>query len=123
LLGDTASFLALLESEGLFCDLAALAHFSHWQTPAQASLRFDTHFFLASVPADSPPLPPSSEVAHSLWLTPDEALRMFSRNELPMILPTFASLRTLADYDSLASVLKEYRVSESWRSVRRSAKN
>jgi len=123
LLGNTVNFRALLESEGLFCDLAALAHFSHWQTPAQASLRFDTHFFLACVPADSPVLPPSSEVAHSIWLTPDEALRRFSKNELPMILPTFASLRTLADYDSLASVLKEYRVSKSWRSVRGPVKN
>jgi 8-oxo-dGTP pyrophosphatase MutT (NUDIX family) len=113
LLGNTVNFLTLLESEGLFCDLAALAHFSRWQTPAQAALRFDTHFFLASVPRDHPPVLPSSEVAHSMWITPDEALRMFNKDELPMILPTFASLRTLADYDSLASVLKEYRVSKS----------
>jgi len=109
LLGKTVDFLALLESEGLFCDLAALAHFSHWQAPAHASMRFDTYFFLASLPGGHPPLPPSSEVAHSVWLTPDTALRMFGKNELPMIFPTFASLRTLADYDSLESALKEYR--------------
>jgi hypothetical protein len=43
-----------------------------------------------------------------VWLTPDAALRLFGKNELPMIFPTFASLRTLADFDSLARVFKEY---------------
>ena len=109
LLGETLSFYSVLESEGLFCDLAALAHFSHWQTPAHVSMRFDTHFFLAALPANLTPLAASPEVAHSVWLTADAALRLFSRNELPMIFPTFASLRTLADFDSLASLLKEYR--------------
>ena len=108
LLGKNLSFYSVLESEGLFCDLAALAHFSHWQTPAQVSMRFDTHFFLASLPADQSPLPTSSEVTQSVWLTPDAALRLFGQNELPMIFPTFASLRTLADFDSLDRVFQEY---------------
>jgi 8-oxo-dGTP pyrophosphatase MutT (NUDIX family) len=109
LLDKTLSFYSVLESEGLFCDLAALAHFSHWQTPAQVSMRFDTHFFLASLPVDQSPLPTSTEVAQSVWLTPDGALRLFGKNELPMIFPTFASLRTLADFDSLKRLFKEYR--------------
>jgi 8-oxo-dGTP pyrophosphatase MutT (NUDIX family) len=113
LAGRKVNFLAFLESEGLFCDIAALAHFSHWQTPAQVSVRFDTHFFLASAPADLRPLKTSSEVTQSVWLTPDAALGLFNKNELPMIFSTFASLRTLADYDSLDSVLKQYRAGNS----------
>ena len=109
LLGKTLNFHSVLESEGLFCDLAALAHFSHWQTPAHVFTRFDTHFFLAPLPADQSPLPTSTEVSQSVWLTPDEALRLFTKNELPMIFPTFASLRTLADFESLERVFKEYR--------------
>jgi 8-oxo-dGTP pyrophosphatase MutT (NUDIX family) len=109
LLGSTLSFQSILESEGLFCDLAALAHFSHWQTPEQVAIRFDTHFFLAALPEDQSPLPATSEVTHSLWVTPDRALQMAERNELPIIFPTFASLRTLADFDSLESLWKEYR--------------
>jgi 8-oxo-dGTP pyrophosphatase MutT (NUDIX family) len=109
LLGSTLSFQSVLESEGLFCDLAALAHFSHWQTPEQVAIRFDTHFFLAALPADQSPLPATSEVTHSLWVTPDRALQMAERNELPIIFPTFASLRTLADFESLESLWKEYR--------------
>jgi 8-oxo-dGTP pyrophosphatase MutT (NUDIX family) len=105
-------FLALLEAEGLFCDLSALTYFSHWQTPASEPVRFDTHFFLACAPAGQAAVPASSEVTQIVWLSPDAALRSFGNTELPMIFPTFASLRTLADFDSLESLLKEYRPSD-----------
>lgn len=108
MMSKALDFLSLIEGENLRCDLSRLAYFSHWQTPAQVSTRFDTYFFLAVMPDDQTPLPSSSEVAHSLWLTPDRALQLFSRGELPMIFPTFSSLRTLADFDSLESVLNEY---------------
>jgi len=108
MMSKALDFLPLIEGENLRCDLSRLAYFSHWQTPAQVSTRFDTYFFLTIMPDDQTPLPTSSEVAHSLWLTSDRALQLFSRGELPMIFPTFSSLRTLADFDSLESVLKEY---------------
>jgi 8-oxo-dGTP pyrophosphatase MutT (NUDIX family) len=121
LLSGALTFPSLLESEGLFCDSGALARFSHWQTPEQIALRFDTHFFLAELPAGQTPLPITPEVAASLWLSPDAALDLIGRNELPVIFPTFASLRTLADFDSLESVWREYR-EQGWaraRTVRR----
>ena len=71
-------------------------------------MRFDTRFFIAVLPEGHTPLPTSYEVAHSVWLTPDRAMQLFNRNELPMIFPTFASLRTLADFDTLASLLREF---------------
>jgi 8-oxo-dGTP pyrophosphatase MutT (NUDIX family) len=108
-LASALSFATLLKSEDLFCDLSVLAHFSHWQTPEQVSMRFDTHFFLAPLPEGQTPLPASPEVVHSVWVTPDRALEMIGKNALPMIFPTFASLRTLADFDSLESLFKEYR--------------
>lgn len=110
LLAKSLSFQSLLANEELFCDLASLAYFSQWQTPSHVSLRFDTRFFLAALPDDQSPLPTSPEVAHSLWLTPDRALNLFAKNELPMIFPTFAALRTLADFDSLERVRKEFQV-------------
>jgi 8-oxo-dGTP pyrophosphatase MutT (NUDIX family) len=108
LLKETLSFRTLLESEELLCDASRLAYFSHWQTPGQIEIRFDTRFFLAALPSDQTPLPTSPEVAHSLWLTPDRALELFAKGKLPMIFPTFASIRTLADFQSLESVWKEY---------------
>ncbi len=108
LLAKTVSFQAVLEKDNLLCDTTRLAYFSHWQTPADVATRFDTHFFVAALPEDQIPLATSHEVAHSLWLTPDRALQLFGQTELPMIFPTFASLRTLADFDSLDRVLGEF---------------
>ncbi len=102
------SFSEILEQEKLYCDLASVCHFSAWRTPAQFTLRFDTRFFLAALPEGQTPLANSYEVAHSVWLTPDRAMQMFNRGELPMIFPTFASLRTLADFDTLESVIREF---------------
>ncbi len=108
LIARRLSFSALLEAEKLYCDTTQLAYFSHWRTPSQFKVRFDTRFFLASVPAEHSPLAASPEVADSLWLTPDHALQRFAQGTLPMIFPTFASLRTLADFDSLESLFAEF---------------
>jgi len=102
------SFQSLLESEQLYCDLSRLTYLSHWQTPSRQPIRFDTRFFLATLPEGQSALSSSDEVVHSLWLTPDRALSLCEKKELPMIFPTFASLRTLADFDSLESLLREY---------------
>jgi len=104
------SFCGLLEREKLVCDLARLAHLSYWQTPSQVPMRFATRFFLALMPQGQTALAKSYEVAHSLWLTPDRAMQLFNRGQLPMIFPTFAGLRTLADFSTLESVLREYGV-------------
>jgi 8-oxo-dGTP pyrophosphatase MutT (NUDIX family) len=108
LIAKSLTFCELLESENLYCNASALAYFSHWQTPAQNSLRFDTRFFLAVLPPTQTALPSSYEVIHSLWLTPDRAIQLFERGELPLIFPTFASLRTLADFETLESLFEEF---------------
>ncbi|HEX7230177.1 MAG TPA: hypothetical protein VF452_07275 [Candidatus Binatia bacterium] len=108
LISKSFTFAELLERENLYCDASALAHFSHWQTPTQNSLRFDTRFFLAELPPAQTPLPSSYEVIHSLWVTPDQAIEQFERGELPLIFPTFTSLRTLADFETLESLFREF---------------
>ena len=113
LLARCLSFTMLLEAQNLQCDTTRLAYFSHWRTPSQFKVRFDTRFFLGSVPAEHSPLAASPEVAHSLWLTPDRALQRFAQGTLPMIFPTFASLRTLADFDSLESLFAEFTPAQS----------
>ncbi len=102
------SFGELLEAENLYCAGGALVSFSHWLTPEEFSVRFDTRFFIAELPPDQTPLERSEEVAHALWLTPERALQRYARGDLPMIFPTYASLRRLADFDSLESLMSEY---------------
>jgi len=104
----SSTFFSLLQHEDLYCDLSSLVHFSRWQTPAQNAMRFDTRFFIAALPRQQTPLKTSEEVAHSIWLSPDLAMQRYGRGELPIIFPTFASLRTLADFESVQSVMKEF---------------
>lgn len=102
------SFRELLESENLLCDGGGLHYFSHWLTPEEFAMRFDTRFFIAVLPPDQAPLERSEEVAHALWLTPERAMLLYDKENLPMIFPTYASLRTLADFESTESVVKEF---------------
>jgi 8-oxo-dGTP pyrophosphatase MutT (NUDIX family) len=108
LLEKTLSFRSLLESKDLLCDASKLTYFSHWQTPGQFAIRFDTRFFLVVLPEGQVPLSTSPEVVHSVWITPDRALKLFAEDQLPMIFPTFTSLRTLADFESVESLLRAY---------------
>ncbi|HEY7168595.1 MAG TPA: NUDIX domain-containing protein [Candidatus Binatia bacterium] len=104
---NVASFQTVLETRNLVCDLSRLHYLSHWQTPSEQPIRFDTRFFLTLLPEHQSPLSSSPEVTHSVWVTPDEALKRFENNELPMIFPTFASIRRLGDFDSLEALLSE----------------
>jgi 8-oxo-dGTP pyrophosphatase MutT (NUDIX family) len=108
LLAKSLTFENLLKRRGLVCDLSQMAYFSRWETPRQLPIRFDTRFYLAPLPEGQTPLPDPSEVEDFVWLSPDRALTLANRKELPMIFPTFASLRTLADFDSLKSLFAEY---------------
>lgn len=102
------TFHELLESEELYSDVKRLAYFSHWLTPEEFSTRFDARFFVTALPPDQAPLETSEEVAHGLWITPERAMQLYAQGKLPMIFPTYACLRTLADYDSVEAVLREY---------------
>jgi hypothetical protein len=108
-----ALFQQLLESEGLLLDTTRLVYFSHWVTPEEFSIRFDTRFYLALLPVSQSPLSSSHEVTHTLWITPETGLELCERAELPMIFPTFASLRMLADFDSFESVCRHYGLQEN----------
>jgi 8-oxo-dGTP pyrophosphatase MutT (NUDIX family) len=110
LLQGGLSFEDLLESENLSCDLSRIAYFSHWQTPSEFPSRFDTRFFLAALPEGQAPLAVSPEVTEISWLTPDQALKLYGEDKLPLIFPTFATLRTLADFDSFEILAREYRI-------------
>jgi 8-oxo-dGTP pyrophosphatase MutT (NUDIX family) len=102
------SFMAMLEAEDLYCDAGAVRYFSHWLTPEEFAMRFDTRFFVALLPPGQTPLERSEEVADSLWIAPEHALKLYAERKLPMIFPTYASLRTLADFESAEAVLREF---------------
>ena len=89
-------FIDFLIAEKLFCDLAQAVYFDHWVTPEIYSMRFDTRFYVAALPADQSPLASSEEVTHSIWLKPAEALARMDRRDFPILPPTTTVLSALS---------------------------
>ena len=104
-----SAFAAMLEAENLHCEAGRLRYFSHWRTPEEFPMRFDTRFFIAVLPPDQTPLERSEEVADSLWIEPERALKLAGEKKLSVIFPTYSSLRTLADFETVEGVLREYK--------------
>lgn len=100
----------LLESENLFCDLSRVAYFDHWVTPDIYSMRFDTRFYVASLPANQTPLERSEEVTHSLWITPKDAMARLDRQVFPILPPTTTVLQNLARLDSWERLRAEFKL-------------
>jgi 8-oxo-dGTP pyrophosphatase MutT (NUDIX family) len=109
----TLRLVALLESEQLFCDVGRLTYLFHRITPEHYPVRFDTRFYVASLPDGQTPLAFSEEVAESVWLQPQEALLDSESGRLPMMPPTLIALRTLADLETWENFRSTYRLGVS----------
>jgi 8-oxo-dGTP pyrophosphatase MutT (NUDIX family) len=86
----------------------ALHPWSRWITPTLSSVgrkRFDTRFFVASVPPGQEPGHDEHEADASLWLTPRAALRQYWEGAIEMAPPQIMSLTHLARHRSVASVI------------------
>jgi 8-oxo-dGTP pyrophosphatase MutT (NUDIX family) len=110
LVAGTLDFGSFLEAENLFCDLARAVYFSHRVTPEFYPIRFDTRFYLASLPAGQTALPQSEEVADSLWIAPQEALRQTNHDHFPLLPPTTTMLQNLCSYDSWQSLREQFKL-------------
>ena len=85
----------------------ALVKFSQWITPREVSIRFDTHFFLASAPAGIEPAVDGDECIALAWMTPAGALAAHAREELPLVFPTIKHLEQFGSF-ATADALLDY---------------
>lgn len=90
-------------------DPAALVKFSRWITPAQVQIRFDTHFFLAPLPAGQEPQVDGEEVIDLGWFTPRGALDAHRAQELALVFPTIKHLEQLDGFASVDELLAHAR--------------
>lgn len=101
-------FDELLAPRGLRLHASLLQPWSRWVTPALSSVgrkRFDTRFFLATVPAGQQASHDEHEATESLWLPPRVALRQYWDGQIEMAPPQIMGLNHLARHRSVASVL------------------
>ena len=108
LMEGSIDFRTLLESEGLLCDTRGLSYFSHWLTTENSHRNYDARYYVASLPPNQKPIMRSGNHSTGLWITPERGVDLFQQGSLPMAFPTFASVRSLADYDSWDSLASEY---------------
>jgi 8-oxo-dGTP pyrophosphatase MutT (NUDIX family) len=95
------SFVEILRKEKIFLFPAALIPYSHWITPESAAKRFDTRFFLTRLPRGQKPVADYTELTESLWVTPQDALRMQSLREIVLMPPTLKTIMELAKFTSI----------------------
>ncbi len=91
----------------LACD--RLEHFAHWITPEMMPKRFDTHFFLATAPADHLAIHDGYESVDSVWITPKQAVADAEEGSRTVIFPTLRNIEKVAQYDSISSLTKATR--------------
>lgn len=86
-------------------DREALVRFSRWITPAEVKIRFDTHFFLASLPGGQEPRIDGEECVDLGWFTPEAALEAHRTGEIVLVFPTIKHLEQLAPFACAADLL------------------
>ena len=83
----------------LACD--DLARFSHWITPEFMPKRFDTHFYLARVPADQIAGHDGHENVDSVWISPQQVIEDAAAKRRTVIFPTLSNVVRLAESRSV----------------------
>jgi len=108
--GDSAHRAAAIRELREEADIAlespdALIKFSRWITPAEVTIRFDTHFFLAPLPAGQEPRVDGEECVDLGWFTPQAALDAHTDGEIVLVFPTIKHLEQIAPFASADALL------------------
>jgi 8-oxo-dGTP pyrophosphatase MutT (NUDIX family) len=115
---DPIRACALRETEeetGVVLDDADLQEWAHWITPEFEPRRYDTHFFVAAMPAGQEARDISGETDSASWCALRAALVQHHRGEIALMPPTLSILVELAEVASTSAVreLSRGRVVES----------
>lgn len=97
--GDGGVMVRMCRDESLFLQMAQIGYSSHWITPKIERKRFNTRFFVATMPADQTPVHDGRELVDSIWMRPEAALKASEAGEINMILPTISNLKSLIGFD------------------------
>jgi 8-oxo-dGTP pyrophosphatase MutT (NUDIX family) len=97
-----SAFLDLARAHGWRLATDRMHYWAHWITPEESPIRFDTRFFLTTVPPHQYAAHDEGELSGSEWIRPLEALRKAERGEWTIILPTMKNLTTLLGFETAA---------------------
>ena len=98
-------FLDAAERLDAHFDLSTVHHVGRWITPIGPTRRYDTHFFVAELPAGQRASHDGVEAVGLEWVRAGDALDRWRSGELRMLPPTVCMLQQLARYATAAEVL------------------
>jgi 8-oxo-dGTP pyrophosphatase MutT (NUDIX family) len=100
-----AGLRELHEEAGIrLADPGELVAFSRWITPAEVRMRYDTWFFLATMPTGQEARIDGAEVVDARWFSPPVALAASRRNEILLVFPTIKHLEQLSLFRSVGEL-------------------
>jgi 8-oxo-dGTP pyrophosphatase MutT (NUDIX family) len=100
------SLVELAQTEHLTLATNSLAYFAHWITPDGMPKRFDTHFFLATAPAEQEALYDNLETSDGVWIHPQDAIMQSQQEQFPIAFPTLSQLRDLTPFHKVEEALQ-----------------
>jgi 8-oxo-dGTP pyrophosphatase MutT (NUDIX family) len=88
-------FATSLQEEHLQLDLRRLVYWSHWITPSVVPKRFDTRFFLATLPPEQVAAVDAIEATDMRWMTPAALIAAAHDGTMKVSRPTLYNLMEL----------------------------
>lgn len=88
-------FATSLQEEHLRLDVRRLVYWSHWITPSTVPKRFDTRFFLASLPPEQRATVDNIEATELCWRTPASLIAAAHDGTMTLSRPTLYNLMEL----------------------------
>ena len=86
---------------------SALSRWSHWITPELMKHRYDTRFFITTMPSGQECRPDLRETSDGLWISAEKGLSGNMKGEIPLSPPTLVTLHDLLKYPTVWALVKE----------------
>jgi 8-oxo-dGTP pyrophosphatase MutT (NUDIX family) len=103
------TFEHVIREGGWRIALDALVPFARIVTPSSEPRRFDTHFFVAELPAGRQACAHEAESDELIWLTPGNAMDGGRTGAVVLLPPTWMTLMQLAAFESAAELVASAR--------------
>ncbi|XP_053959261.1 acyl-coenzyme A diphosphatase NUDT19-like [Anastrepha ludens] len=101
---DAKQFLYLCQSLQIVPDLWCLYEWSLWRSPLEATKRYDTVFYFASLAQRPKLLPERTEVKVAMWQTASEFLELYKQHKIWLPPPQVYELLRLSNIKSLQNL-------------------
>jgi 8-oxo-dGTP pyrophosphatase MutT (NUDIX family) len=99
-------FVEVVSDEELVLDGGGVHYVARWVTPVGPPRRYDTRFFVTSMPSGQTPVADDDEAVDHEWFGARDALAAHDAGEMEMLTPTVSMLQRLARFVSVEQAVE-----------------